>query len=183
MAETNAGKRSGATGQYTWLWALAAVVVLGAFMVWLAIKSEPTTVTVQEVVAEEEEELPALQVDVAEFAMNPTQYGGQDIRLAGIPVASLLGKELFWVELSSPQGALPYLVKADSTKVAGGRPVASGDVVVVTGNVHALTDSVLTVWLAEGVLKGDAQLNEAAYATSYLDALRVRKLTGSAAQQ
>jgi hypothetical protein len=115
--------------------------------------------------------------------VNPTQYEGQDIRLAGIKVASPLGSALFWVELPSGQGTVPYLIKADSTKVAGGKAVASGDVVVVTGNVHPVTDSVLTAWQAQGVLKDDAQLNEAAYATTYLDALRVRQLTGAPAQQ
>jgi len=170
MAKTEAG-RSAPGSLYTKLWMFAAIVVVAAFMVWLAVTSEPSTVAMVETTTEETTESAGASVTAEEFEANVAQYVGQTVNLSGLRVAGRVGEQAFWVEL--PSGS-PYLVKMSDALVAEGFAVQSGDPVDVLGRVHQMTDSVVAAWEASGAIQGEGQKAEVLYATTFLEAIRAR---------
>lgn len=163
--------------QYTWLWMIIAFVFAGALLVWLAVSSEPTQVAVVEedpaATGDQGSAVPAVALD--QFAANPEEYAGQAVRLDGIEVASAMGTQAMWVNLP---GGIPYLVKFDTVALGAPPQVASGDLVMVSGTVHPMTDSVLSAWQATGAIQGEGQLAQAQFATSFLEATQARRSTG-----
>lgn len=156
--------------QSSFIWAIAAVVLIGAFLAWLALVSEPTGVAVREAPAEDEET--QFTVNAADFGMNPLAHAGEDVRLAAVTVVSRLGDQAFWVELPTQPHPVPYLIRLD-TAVARLFAVQSGQSYNVTGRVYPMSDSVLTAWQEQGVLTDDMQRMEAEFASTFLEAHRL----------
>lgn len=173
MEDTNV-QRESAAGRFTWLWMIAAVVLIGLFMVWLGATTEPSQVSVVEEEAEEDSSIVTVPVDT--FATRSDSYVGQEIRLRDLPVASLLGPRMFWTQLPGDQEGIttPYLLALDSALVADSVAVQSGETVTVVGQVHSVTDSVLTEWIETGTIT-EAQRIEAEFATSYFEVRRMRR--------
>lgn len=180
MAEIPVQRRSGG-GVPTWLFVVGAVVVVGAFMAWLALTAEPTTVQVVEAspadtLAQTANAVPAISVQ--EFAGNGKQYIGREVRLTGVTVDSRLGDQAFWLRMPN-QGL--YLVRSTKAGTAG-TGIASGMTVNVAGPVVAMGDSVVRAWIDAGAITQDQEM-EARYATSYIDAWWVQVAQGGAQQQ
>lgn len=174
MDEQNVEHRKPA-GQYTWLWMILALALVGGFLVWLGVESEPTQIQVVEEDAVEEDTTTAADVSLDAFAANTDQYAGEDVRLTDIPVASLLGPRMFWTELPGEQAGLtvPYLIALDTAAVADSLGPETGENVTVVGQVFEVTDSVLDGWVQSGVLQ-EAQRLEAEFASSYLQVRQLR---------
>lgn len=164
MAETGAGgeRRSGV------ILMIVAFVLIGGFLYWLNISAEPTSVAIDESPDTTQEDATIPTVALGTFSQDPTRYEGERVRLRDIDVASTLGSQAFWFQLSNEN---PYLVKIDSALVVMGTSVASGDVVRrLEGRVHAMSDSVLDAWEAEGAFTDETNRLEAEYATSFIQA-------------
>ncbi|HEX7120567.1 MAG TPA: hypothetical protein VF212_17375 [Longimicrobiales bacterium] len=159
------------SGLPTWLWMVATVVVVGAFMYWLAATSEPSA---PQVVEESDEPaagaVAAVRLD--DLAAGLTNYLGTEVRLEAISVASRLGEQAFWTATSN---GIPFLVRLTPSLVADSVSVASGETVTVVGRVVAMSDSVLAAWEQEGVIANDNQRLEAEFATGFVEATQVVK--------
>lgn len=172
MAERGAGgKRSGV------ILMILAFVTIGGFLYWLNVSAEPTSVAIEEARDTTSEDPMVPTVALNTFANNPMEYENERIRLRDLEVASTLGPEAFWFQLPSED---PYLVKLDSTLVAMGTQVSSGDVAQrIEGRVHAMSDSVLDAWEAQGAFTNETHRLEAEYATSFIQATVVQLGSGS----
>lgn len=168
MADSRA--QGGSAGTTTILMIAALVLIAGLFF-WLSIKAEPTQISVVEDADSAQDarvaEGGAADVSLAEFATGPRGFEGIDIRLRDVAVAARLGERGFWIQLPNNQ---PYLIHIGEELAASGAAVAGGDTVSVTGTVHAMSDSTLQAWRASGALSDDLQVEEARFATSYLNA-------------
>jgi hypothetical protein len=158
-------------GQYTWVWMIVALVLIAAFVAWLAVASEPTGVAVREGPAEDTGGVTT--VPGGELGLQPGNYLGEPVRLEGLQVASRLGAQAFWVELPTQPQPRPFLIKLDTALVRQGFAVQSGQRLNVTGQVHAMTDSVIRAWQEIGAVRDDAESGEAQFATHFLEANRI----------
>jgi hypothetical protein len=105
------------------------------------------------------------------LAANPDGRTGQRVRLEEAPVQARLGEHAFWMELP---GGVPYLVRMTPELVERAMVVNQGDKVNITGQVHQMTDSVIADWEANGVLQTEGERMQAEFATTFLEASRVR---------
>ena len=86
MAENAKGRRS---GSLTWLWMILALVVVGGFLAWIGMASEPSSVAVVEEEGEEAVEGAAgegatfVEVPKDTLAADKAAYEGQRVRVAG----------------------------------------------------------------------------------------------------
>ena len=174
-------RRSGAVP--TWALAALALVLVAGFMAWLAMTAEPSNPGGAgdengDTLAARAAEVP--EIGLSDFADDPRQYEGSEIRLVGASVDSRLGEQAFWLKLPN-QGL--YLVRAPT--LAGS--VQSGQTVTVAGDILPMTDSVVVAWTQDGAITADQEM-EARYATSYIDAWYVvpseqQESAASAAQE
>jgi hypothetical protein len=156
---------------------LAALVLVGAFLAWLAMTSEPSVVATPDENGSDDTTAvvgaTGTVVPPADFETNVKQYYGQTIELRNVPVAQLMGTQVVWIEL--PSGA-PFLVKMDSALVAGGaRPAGRVDIV---GTVQEKTPQVLDQWEQSGALENAGHRAQAEYGTSYIEASAIRAAGG-----
>lgn len=166
MAETGTSRTS-QTGRKALLMTVAFLLI-GGFLWWLSITAEPTSVAIVEEEESADDDPAVPTVELAAFSTDPRQYEGQQIRLRNVPVASMLGQQAFWFQLSNQT---PYLVKVDSTLAAAGVDVRTRDRIErVVGTVHVMSDSVLDAWDAQGAFTNETQRIEAEFATSFLQA-------------
>jgi hypothetical protein len=145
---------------------IVAFVVMGLFIYWLSVVSEPTTpaVAVEEVAAS-----PA--VPLGQFAANPTAYINTPVDLEGVQVQEVLGGQAFFFAL--PDGT-PYLVKVPAATGMPGVQVSAGDQMRVTGMVAMMSDEVLQAWDSAGVFSAPAQRTMVGSVPSFLAAQSVQ---------
>lgn len=167
MADIDVARKPG--GQNTWLWAVVAILAVGGLMVWLAIQSQRvnTAAVVQEDTVQADEAAPAAgeQVELAALGLAPQDYEGEQVEVAQVPVAAVLGPRAFWGEIP---GANPFLVVLGSGVQAPGE-LAAGQSYRVRGTVRPVTEEVLDSWVEGGVINPGAR-DEAGFATHYLEA-------------
>lgn len=174
MARPSASRHN-RSGAATWLIMLAALVVVGAFLAWLAMTSEPSVVATPDEGGSNAAVAGASGTVVApaDFETNVKQYYGQVIELHNVPVAQLMGTQIVWIEL--PSGA-PFLVKMDSALVAtGAHPAGRVDIV---GTVMEKTPQILDQWQQGGALENAGHRAQAEYGTSYIEASTIRTAGG-----
>lgn len=161
--------RAGA-GHVGLLLMLAAFLAMAGFLYWLSQVAEPTEGPVEEVQASVEDE--GMVVDFAEFSGGTAAYVGQMVTLRNVTVTQLFGPHAFWTTLSDV-GNTSYLVHLSPDAVADSVELASGGAYDLSGIVHAMTDSVLDAWEANGdfVQPNDRLLAE--YAIDFLEAAQV----------
>lgn len=170
MADSRA--RHGSAGMTTILMIAALVLIAGLFL-WLSRSAQPTQISVLEEPDTAQDaggDGTAADVTPAEFATGPPGFEGLEIRLRDVAVAARLGDRGFWIQLPNNQ---PYLIHIGEELAGSGATVASGDTVSVTGTVYAMSDSTLQAWRAAGALTDDLQLEEARFASTYLNARRL----------
>lgn len=159
----------------TWGWMIAALVVVGVFLVWLGVTSEPSAIAVVEEEDATEVAEPGFTgtvVTAAQFETSVGQYLGQEIQLSNVSVQDKMGTQVLWIEL--PSGS-PYLVKTDPATAQG---VATQSRVTVVGRVLQKTDSVLGAWEQSGVLQNPGHRAQAEFGSTFLEARTVRPPTG-----
>jgi hypothetical protein len=154
---------------------VVAFVVIGLFLYWLSIVSEPTATAV----AEEGSGTTSPVVSLGDFAMNPMAHMEAPVELDGIEVQEIVGAHAFYFALP---GGSPYLVRLPAPVGAQGIQVVPGDRVRVTGRVEMMTDNVLQAWDSLGVFADSAQRMTAASLASFLqaDVVQVTEAAGAA---
>lgn len=170
------GSRRGATNLGTPLM-IVAFVVIGGFMYWLSAQAAAER-AMQEVEETPVDTMPSVRVvPIEDVQSDASPLVGEEIRLQGINVASLLGEQGFWLE--TPSGN-PFLVSKGPEVTAAGVTVGQGDRVAVIGVVHEMNDSTLNAWTEAGtIVEGDRIVAE--FATHYLLASDVQTTGGGGA--
>lgn len=155
-------------GQNTWIWAIVAVLAVGALMVWLGVQSSRTTTAV--VVQEGTEAaadpdapaaVPTQAVELAALGDNPAAYSGQEVEVEA-PVAATLGPRAFWADIP---GANPFLVVL--TPEVGVTSPEPGRTLRLFGTVMEVTPAQVDSWIAEGAVN-EGSRGEAEFATHAL---------------
>jgi hypothetical protein len=156
------------SGQNTWIWAIVAVLAVGALIAWLGVQSSRTTTAV--VVQEGNEAAvdpdapagtPTERVELAVLGDNPAAYSGQEVEVEA-PVAATLGPRAFWADIP---GANPFLVVL--TPAVGVTAPQPGQTLRLFGTVVEVTDDQVDAWIAEGAVN-EGSRSEAVFATHAL---------------
>lgn len=168
------GSRSGAANLAIPLMVLAFLTI-GLFLWWLSATAEGTSGQVEIAEADTADAGPAAtQIELADLQMRPDSFIGERVRLQGAQVASRMGNQAFWIELPNQN---PFLVRLGPTLVADSVEVQQEQTVAVVGDVHAMSDSVLTSWMEGGVIS-EGQRLEAEFATHFIEASQVQARGG-----
>lgn len=175
MADEAKGQSSGRS--LTWLWMILSLVVVGGFLVWLGMASEPTAVAVVEEPEEEGGSAgPGGGVTVVvkdSLAANKAAYEGQEIQVAQVEATTSLGPAIFWGELGDRANQVPILVRLDSA-AAQGWELRQSALYTLTGEVQRMTDSLATMWGEEGEFSGEGEQMQATFADYFIQASRIR---------
>ena len=150
---------------------LVSFVVIAGFLWWLygQAEAERAAAAIVEDSVREEEVSTLRTVGADELRMDATAFEGEEIRVASMNVASMLGTQGFWLEV--PNGN-PFLVSLSPEVMAEGLSIAPGNRVTATGVVRAMSDSTLTAWTEAGTIQeGDRVVAE--FATHFMEATEV----------
>jgi hypothetical protein len=169
-----------APGSRTWLWMILSLVVVGGFLVWLGMASEPTAVPV--IVDEDEETESELAEGVVavpkdSLAENKAAYQGQRIRVSEVEATASLGPAIFWGELGDRTNQVPMLVRLDSA-AAEGWQIREGGMYNITGAVERMTDSVAGDWETKGEFTGEGEAMQATFTDYFIQASEIRAARG-----
>jgi len=169
--------RQASAGRFTWLWMIVAILMVAGLMVWLAVATEQTAVAVAEDPAADGAVAGGVAtITLDDLAQDASRFHGQEVRLEGVRVTSRMGTQAFWTELPSN---VPYLIRLRPELLAGGFEIQSGDVLAVTGTIHAMSDSVLAAWEQEGAIANEGQKAEAQFAVTFLEAREATPLAAA----
>jgi hypothetical protein len=140
---------------------ILAALSMAGFVWWLSVYTEPTqTALAREEVAEVE----APPMATAEFEQQVTQLTGQQVRLEGIEVATLIGPQAFLASL--PEGSILLVRILPGVAPLGVEP---GQVLALRGTVRAMSPEVLDQWGAEGVYTDPAARDIAGFSVNFLE--------------
>jgi hypothetical protein len=174
MAKHGAPVRGGRS--MTVLWMVLALVVVGGFLTWLGVTSEPTTVAVVEENDLDEYGVDAEGVVAVErdtLAAGTGRYVGQTVRVDGVQPTGILGNNIFWGELGDMERQVPILIRMD--EAAGAQvDIRSGTPYTITGQVQRVTEQVVETWGQQGEFAGDGEQMQATFADFYIQASEVR---------
>jgi hypothetical protein len=176
MADISVEQKSG--GQKTWIFAILAVVLIIALMLWLASQSaevgriaavEGDTVGATAPGGTDDPASTAETADLAAVSQAPDQYLDRTIGLQNVAVAAALGPRAFWADIP---GQNPFLVVMGANVTDVQMPV-SGQRLNLEGTVQEVTEEQLDAWVSSETLASGSR-DEASFATHYLNATRAR---------
>ena len=116
----------------------------------------------------------ATTVAAVDIQTDATPFEGQLIRIAGLTVASTFGTQGFWLQLPNRN---PFLISMSEQVMAEGLILAAGQPATAIGTLYAMSDSVVTAWVAAGTISEGDQL-AAEFAGHYLEANQVVVASG-----
>lgn len=164
----------------TLLWMVLALVIVGGFLTWLGLASEPTSVVVMEVEDEEGngvvEGTAVVERDV--LAANVGAYLDQSVQVRGVAATGRLGPGIFWGELGDMERQVPILVRVDSEQ-AGSMQVQQGVEYTIVGQVQRVSEALVGTWAAAGEFAGEGEQLQATFADYYIQASVVRPTRGA----
>ncbi len=167
------------------VWMVLALVVVGGFLTWLGVSSEPTTVVVVE---DEDDENDvgtgngATVVERDDLAEDRGQFLGQRIRVQGVESTGRLGPAIFWGELGDMGRQIPVLIRVDSA-AAEAMQFQSGVPYTITGTIDRVTDELVESWGEAGEFAGEGEQLQATFADYYIQASDVRPTRGARPQR
>lgn len=145
---------------------IVAFLAIGGFLYWLNVVSEPTDIAVAE-----EDPRAALPMPVpaslAQFTEEPERYQGERVRIPNVRVTDIMGTELFWIALADEDEST-YLVQMDRDWIERDLQVLPGDVMTLTGTVHAMTEEVVEAMELAGAFTEEGQRGVVEAQESYL---------------
>lgn len=147
---------------YTWPWMTGAAILVAGFMYWLYLESsaiEPATIAADTV----EQGLPKIP-DTA-FVRDPSQFSRQRVLLSPVRIADNLGRAVLTVDLPGVSG---YPLILDRSVTEEGLSLVAGDNVSVAGQVYALNDSLIDVYLQRGLFNPENRPKLEGHATFFL---------------
>ncbi len=174
----NGARTEPAARSRTWLWMILALVVVGGFLAWLGMASEPTAVPVAEDDEEQVDEADTEDADVQlvdreTLADDKAAYEGQRIRVRGVEASASLGPRIFWGELGDQANQVPILVRLDSA-AAQGWQLEQGAAYNLTGTMQRMTDSVAAEWGEQGEFSGEGEEMQATFTDYFIQTSRIR---------
>ncbi len=164
------GSRRGFSDKLSLPLMVLAFLFVGGFLYWLSIKAVPTEVVIVEEEVHRSSGASAI-LDVVDFLADPEKYDGQVVEVNRAQIVNRLGEQAFWMGTADA----PFLVKMSPALLEAGPTIQVEQVVTVVGQVHILTDSVLTAWDALGTFptETDRFLAEFALNSPFLEAVSV----------
>jgi hypothetical protein len=182
MADTG---RAPAGRPMTWVWMVLALVVVGGFLTWLGMASEPSTVAVIDENGDARNGGPddtgLVTVERDTLAANVGRFLDQRVRVLGVEATGRLGPGIFWGELGDPGRQVPILVRMDEA-VAGVVEIQQGVEYTITGQVHQVTDDLVERWAGQDEFTGEGEQLQATFADYYIQASAVRPTGGARGQ-
>lgn len=145
----------------TWPWATMAAILVAGFMYWLYVESSAIQPAV--VVADTAETLP--QVADTVFVRNPTQFSRQRVLLSPVTVAEQIGRAALTADLPGLAG---YPLILERSVLESGLTVVGGDNLSVAGQVYALNDSIIEVYLQRGFFDQENRAKLEGHTTFFL---------------
>jgi hypothetical protein len=178
MANTEAPQPRRRKSGMNWIPAGVALVTVALFIGWLATRQPQAGVAVTEPDAageatdDAEGAGPATVIDPAQLAgATVRDLVGQDVELTSVPITSVLGPQLFWIELP---GGSPFLVKLNQNLVDRGTQVQAGRNARIVGRIQDKDDAVLAEWEQAGVLRSESDRLQAEYGNTYIEARQIQ---------
>jgi len=164
------GSRRGFSDKLSLPLMLLAFLFVGGFLYWLSITAVPTEVVIVEEETVRDSGASAI-LDVVDFLADPGQYDGQVVEVNRAQIVNRLGEQAFWMGTADA----PFLVKMSPALLETGPSILVEQVVTVVGEIHILTDSVLTAWDALGTFptETDRFLAEFSLGSPFLEAVSV----------
>jgi hypothetical protein len=161
----------------TLVWMVLALVVVGGFLTWLGMVSEPTSVVVVDDYDDENgdpaEPGSVVTVNRDTLAENTARFEGQRVRVERVASTGRLGPGIFWGELGDMERQMPILVRVDPA-LAERFQVESGVEYTITGEVHQITDELVEEWAAQDEFTGEGEQLQATFADYYIQASAIR---------
>lgn len=155
-------------------------VVIGYFLYWLQGQAaiERAAATVMEDTTETAPDDPfasATRVTGGDLVTGAGAgaFEGQVVRVEPTEVASLLGQQGFWLDVSQS----PFLVSYGPTLLADSVTATPGSTVTVTGTVMAMSDSIAASWLEAGRI-GEGDQLAASFAAHFIEAAQIQTAPG-----
>ncbi|MGD8700286.1 MAG: hypothetical protein PVJ43_13405 [Gemmatimonadales bacterium] len=145
----------------TWPWATMAAILVAGFMYWLYVESSAIQPAV--VVADTTETVP--QVADTVFVRNPTQFSRQRVLLSPVTVAEQIGRAALTADLPGLAG---YPLILERSVLESGLTVVGGDNLSVAGQVYALNDSIIEVYLQRGFFDPENRAKLEGHTTFFL---------------
>jgi hypothetical protein len=157
------------------VWMVLALVIVGGFLTWLGIASEPTTVVVVDYENDVDAGDPGAFTPVPRdtLAENRARFLDQGIRVEGVASTGRLGPAIFWGELGDLERQIPILVRVDPD-AARTVEIRSGVEYTISGQVRRVTEELVEEWAAAGEFAGEGEQLQATFADYYIQASAVR---------
>jgi hypothetical protein len=166
----------------TWIWMVLALVVVGGFLTWLGVASEPTTVVVfddnEQNGGDPADPTTAAVVNRDTLAGNPGRFAGQRVRVEGVASTGRLGPGIFWGELGDMERQVPILIRLDPG-LAETFELQQGVAYTITGQVQQVSEELVDGWAEQGEFTGEGEQLQATFADYYIQATAIRP-TGAA---
>jgi hypothetical protein len=139
---------------------MAAILVAG-FMYWLYVESSAIEPAV--VVADTVETLP--HVEDTTFVRDPSQFSRGRVLLSPVTIAEQVGRAALTVDLPGLAG---YPLILERPVVESGVTLVAGDNLAIAGQVYALNDSLINVYLQRGFFDAEGQAKLEGHTTFFL---------------
>lgn len=152
------GKLTTSTGP----WMAVAVILVAGFMYWLYAAS--STIGSGTAPADTVAEGIPHVADTA-FVKDPTEFSRERVVLSPVMVAEQLGRAALTVDLPGLAG---YPLILERTVVEQGITFVSGDNLAVAGQVYALNDSLLNVYVQRGLFEVENRAKLEGHETFFL---------------
>ena len=140
--------------KYTWPWAVVATGLIVGFMYWLY--AETANLDTAVIAAETVSEGPPLVADTT-FVKDPAVFSRQRIRLAPVGVIDWIGRAALVVNVAEFENYPIVLEPAMLEKVETEMTLTGGDNLLVVGQVYALNDSILDVYVQRGFFEPESR--------------------------
>lgn len=161
---------------------LLTFILLGGFIYWLYVTAEPTEPVVVEEMDEEPEVMASgvAEVDPQALKTGADAFTGSDVRLVDVVVSQMIGDEAFFVDLPANDTlpAQPFLVRMTPDLSASGASAAAGDRLTVEGGLMEMSDSIISDWVATGVISENEQIL-VEFSTHFIEAQQVNTVGGA----
>jgi hypothetical protein len=168
MADISVEKKP--AGDFTWLWAAAAILAVVGLMAWLLSTRQAAVQVVTDERSPTEEVDPttaAETVAISALAAAPAQYADREVRVEGATVAAVLGERGLWVDVP---GGNPFLTIL-GPEIPGEPFIMTDQRVNLEGTVQPVTEADLDRWVQQNIIRQAAR-DEASFAEHYLLATR-----------
>jgi hypothetical protein len=150
--------------KYTWPWAALATVLVLGFMIWLYAAS--TSLDRSLVATETVADIPT--VADTTFVQDPTLFSRQRILLTPVRVSQWIGRATMAVELPGMENYPMILDRGILETVETEMTVTVGDNLAVAGQVYALNDSILDIYVQRGFFEPENRALVEGHTTFFL---------------